>query len=58
MQKVCLLEITHSFMKVCFHLCKKKVYTKSYDWEHRSKSYICTSFMTRVFIVTIHLGLN
>ena len=30
----------------------KKAYVQSYDWERSSKSYGCTSFNIRVFVVT------
>ena len=37
---------------VLLELPDSKSYTQSYDWESSSKSYDCTSFMTRAFIVT------
>ena len=37
---------------VYLDLPDSKAYAQSYDWESSSKSWDCTSFMTRAFIVT------
>ena len=44
---------------VYLDLPDSKAYAQSYDWESSSKSWDCTSFMTRAFIVatrTVKLG--
>ena len=37
---------------VCLELPDSKAYAQPYDWESSSKSWDCTSFMSRAFIVT------
>ena len=37
---------------VLLELPDRKTYAQPYDWESSSKSWDCTSFMTRAFIVT------
>ncbi len=52
---VCLLTLKHLVSlpsRIRSNVADTKSYAQPYDWEHSTKSYGCTSFMTRAFIVT------